>query len=103
MLIYDVIKTVALYTDITMLTVLLATSLIFFNRLSFSKVDTSAKITLGLQIISPIMRLYDDIASVDDFLKWFMLTLPTTFIWLSLYFFIFEMQSIYLVLSENDP
>ena len=49
------------------------------------------------------MRLYDDINPQKEFLNYVMLTVPGSYIWLSLYYFVYEMQSIYIVLSENDP
>ena len=87
--------------DAAMLLSLFLVELTLFIKLKF-KLDSSGTLTLLLHLISSMIRVISDFEDIGTSTFLILNKTCSTLIWLSLYYFVFEMFLVHALLTEQD-
>ena len=87
--------------DAAMLLSLFLVELTLFIKLKF-KLDSSGTLTLLLHLIASMIRVISDIEDIGTSTFLILNKTCNTLIWLSLYYFVFEMFLVHALLTESD-
>jgi len=88
-------------TDSAIVGILTIVELTLFIKLKF-KMDFSGKLTLLLLLAASVIRFLADFEDIGSETFLILITVCTTLIWLSLYYFVFEMLLIKYLIQETN-
>jgi hypothetical protein len=94
------LETSTMITDSTILAILAIVEITLFIKLKF-KIDFSGKFTLLLFLLASVIRFVADFLDIGSEAFLILITVCTTLIWLSLYYFVFEMLLIKYLIQET--
>ena len=94
------LDTSTLVTDSAILALLIIVELTLFIKVKF-KIDFSGKLTLLLLLAASVIRFIADFQDIGTETFLILITVCTTLIWLSLYYFVFEMLLIKYLIQET--
>ncbi len=95
------LDTSTLVTDSAILALLIIVELTLFIKVKF-KIDFSGKLTLLLLLAASVIRFFADFQDIGSDTFLILITVCTTLIWLSLYYFVYEMLLIKYLIQETD-
>ena len=94
------LDTSTMITDSAILAILAIVQIALFIKLKF-KMDFSGKLTLLLFLLASAIRFVADFLDIGSEAFLILITVCTTLIWLSLYYFVFEMLLIKYLIQET--